>query len=53
MPRVQMTRTVRIALGALVVYLALLLTLIGIKFVKTFLSVRSASHPPQNQGAHP
>jgi hypothetical protein len=36
MPRIQTTRTVRVALWALRIYLLVLLTLIGIKFVRVF-----------------
>ena len=36
MPRVKTTRTVRIALWALRIYLIVLLSLIGLKFVRVF-----------------
>jgi hypothetical protein len=36
MPRIKMTRTVRIALWALRIYLLILLTLIAIKFIRVF-----------------
>jgi hypothetical protein len=36
MPRIQTTRTVRVALWALRIYLLVLLTLIGIKFARVF-----------------
>ena len=36
MPRVQLTRTARIALRALLVYVVVMLGLIGYKFVRTF-----------------
>ncbi len=36
MPRIKTTRTVRFALWALRIYLLILLTLIGIKFVRVF-----------------
>lgn len=38
MPRIKMTRTVKLALFFLRAYLILLLTLIGIKFVRMFLA---------------
>ena len=36
MPRIEMTRTAKVALYGLRIYLIVLLTLIGLKFVKTF-----------------
>lgn len=38
MPRIKMTRTVRIALWALRIYLLVLLTLIAVKFIRVFSS---------------
>ena len=43
MPRVKTTRTVRIALWAIRVYLLVLLTLIGLKFIRV--SHRGAGEP--------
>jgi hypothetical protein len=45
MPRIKTTRTVRIALWALRIYLLVLLLLIGLKFFRTFASSASASPP--------
>lgn len=45
MPRIQMTRTVRIALWSLRVYLLILMLLIGLKFVRDF-SAAPTSPPP-------
>ncbi len=36
MPRIKTTRTVRIALWALRIYLLVLLSLIGLKFIRTY-----------------
>jgi len=44
MARIKTTRTVRFALGALRIYLLILLLLIGIKFVRVF----SSSQKPDN-----
>ena len=44
MPRIKMTRTVRIALWALRIYLLILLTLIAIKFIRVFSA--PADHQP-------
>jgi hypothetical protein len=47
MPRIKMTRTVRIALWAWRIYLLVLLTLIAIKFIRVFSStIERASSPP-------
>ncbi|HWZ94132.1 MAG TPA: hypothetical protein VNW30_02975 [Opitutaceae bacterium] len=40
-----MTRTVRVALWALRIYLLVLLALIGLKFVRTFASPGNANPP--------
>jgi len=45
MPRIAMTPGVRIALWALRLYLLVLLSLIGLKFVKSFSEPRSAPTP--------
>jgi hypothetical protein len=45
MPRIKMTRTVRVALWALRIYLLVLLALIGLKFVRTYASSSSAEAP--------
>ncbi len=44
MPRIKTTRTVRIALWALRIYLLVLLTLIGLKFARVF---SSSGKPPK------
>ena len=41
MPRIQTTRTVKVALWALRIYLLVLLTLIGIKFARVFSAQKS------------
>ena len=46
MPQIQMTRTAKIALYVLRIYLIVLLTLIGIKFVRTFLATNKAPPSP-------
>jgi len=43
MPRIQTTRTVRVALWALRIYLLVLLTLIGIKFARVFSTQKADS----------
>ena len=46
MPRIKTTRTVRIALWALRIYLLILLALIGLKFARlSFGSARAAAIP--------
>ena len=49
MPRIKTTKTVRFALWALRIYLLILLTLIGIKFVRVFAS----SHQPADEATSP
>ena len=44
MPRIQMTRTVRLTLIGLFVYVVVILTLIGVKFVRDFSAEKNA--PP-------
>jgi hypothetical protein len=51
MPRIKMTRTVRVALWALRIYLLILLALIGLKFVRTFASSSSADAPAASPAA--
>jgi len=52
MPRIQTTRTVRVALWALRIYLLVLLTLIGIKFARVFSSTqKSAAAAPASATA--
>jgi hypothetical protein len=47
MPRIKMTRTVRVALWALRIYLLILLTLIAIKFIRVFTApARQQALPP-------
>ena len=46
MPHIQMTRTAKIALYVLRIYLIVLLTLTGIKFVRTFLATNKAPPSP-------
>jgi hypothetical protein len=58
MPQIQMTRTAKIALYGLRIYLLVLLTLIGIKFVRTFMSAPppaapAASPAPERHGIYP
>lgn len=43
MPRIQMTRLVRITLSGLCVYVIVLLALIGVKFVRDFAALRAAA----------
>ena len=45
MPQIQMTRTAKTALYGLRIYLIVLLTLIGIKFGRTFLAVGKTPPP--------
>jgi hypothetical protein len=52
MPRIKMTRTVRIALWALRVYLLVLLTLIAVKFVRVFSSFAERPKAPTVQTAN-
>jgi hypothetical protein len=49
MPRIKTTKTVRFALWALRIYLLILLTLIGLKFVRVF----ATPHRPANEAARP
>jgi len=49
MARIKTTRTARFALWALRIYLLILLTLIGIKFVRVF----SGSHKQDSDAASP
>jgi hypothetical protein len=49
MARIKTTPTVRFALWALRIYLLILLTLIGIKFVRVF----SSSHKQDSAGSSP
>lgn len=51
MPRIHTTPTVRVALWAIRIYLLILLTLIGVKFVRVF--VRARVVPPPTAGAPP
>lgn len=46
MPRINTTRTVRIALWALRIYLLILLSLIGLKFARVFSHSGNAKMPP-------
>ncbi len=47
MPRIHTTRTVRVALWALRIYLLILLSLIGLKFARMFShSSSDQNHPP-------
>jgi hypothetical protein len=46
MPRVKTTRMVKIALYGLIVYLVIMLSLIAVKFVRTYLGHSSPSTPP-------
>ena len=43
MPRIQMTPLVRITLSGLAVYVVVLLSLIGVKFVRDFAALRAAA----------
>jgi hypothetical protein len=45
MPRIKTTRTVALALWALRIYLLILLSLIGLKFVRVFSAPRAADAP--------
>jgi hypothetical protein len=45
MPRIKTTRTAKMALWALRIYLLILLSLIGLKFVRVFSSSRNATKP--------
>ncbi len=45
MPRIQMTPLVRITLSGLAVYVLVLLSLIGVKFVRDFAVLRAAAVP--------
>jgi hypothetical protein len=49
MPRIKMTRTVRIALWALRIYLLILLTLIAIKFIRVFSAPVDRQQVPATQ----
>jgi hypothetical protein len=49
MPRIKMTRSVRIALWALRIYLLVLLTLIAVKFIRVF---SSPADPAPSPSAH-
>ena len=49
MPRVKTTRMVRIALWAIRIYLLILLTLIGLKFLRV--SIAGRQNPPAAQPA--
>jgi len=57
MPRIKTTRTVRIALWALRVYLLILLSLIGLKFTRVFSHTDNEQKPgalaPVQPGAAP
>lgn len=46
MPRIQMTPLVRITLSGLAVYVIVLLSLIGVKFVRDFSALRAAAAAP-------
>ncbi len=46
MPRIEMTRTVRIALFVLRIYLIVLLGLIALKFVRTFTNSSPRAEAP-------
>ena len=53
MPRIQMTPLVRITLGGLAVYVLVLLSLIGVKFVRDFAALREAAVPAVESPATP
>ena len=46
MPRVRTTRIVKVALYGLIVYLVIMLSLIAVKFVRTYLRHSDSSAPP-------
>jgi hypothetical protein len=53
MPRVKTTRTVRVALWAIRIYLLVLLTLIGLKFLRVSHGTAAGTPPEQAPAATP
>jgi hypothetical protein len=53
MPRIEMTPMVKLALYGLRIYLIVLLSLIGLKFVKTFTGVKNPAPPAKAESVEP
>jgi uncharacterized protein YbcI len=53
MPRIHTTRTVKVALWALRIYLLVLLSLIGLKFVRVFSDSKNNRKPEAPAAAQP
>lgn len=51
MPRIQMTRTARIVLFVLPIYLFVLMLLIGVKFIRDFAAAPASPRPAAEQKA--